>query len=570
MKRRTFLATGVAADAALGLSQTRSAKPASRLKRNYRLLWDQNHGQEGFYNPPLTAETEAQAHLGFFEGTPVDAYVCALGPDCGYTVAYPTKVPGMEFIVDRLNKGAKVGNVRIWCLAENLRRLWEQGIDPLEVQVKEARRLGIDFWFRLSMNDWHHADHEGNVYRLMGSQFYIDHPEYRIGKEGVKGWPERVAQALQSLQNYAHPQVRQLRLDIMAESCDRYDVDGFLFDFMRVPGYFPFGEEEKHLPLMTEFIRQARAILDRIGTRKGKSIGLAVRIPNTIGGSRRLGMDVPAWVREHLIDILIPSTFFAADLEEDLREWAALTRNTPVRLHPAIEEGYRAGHTAGVRTLSYHPPVLLPLTYDMIRALAARHWSNGADGLYLFNWFGTIVAYDYDPRRVLDDIGDPRRLRYKNKRYVITRTDESFTNCMPHPRQIPARLTAQPLQIRMMVADDLAAAGSRVEAITLHAHLANLTILDKVQVLFNGQHLQCQNPLAPGAYNACLTQWQNYTVPAGRVRTGDNEITFQLVEHNQRLAAELPVEVSDVELAIKYRYPNGEAEPRPPRTGGQT
>ncbi len=570
MKRRTFLATGVAAQSALGLSQTQSTKPPGRLTRNYRLLWDQNHGQEGFYNPPLAAETEAQAHLGFFEGTPVDAYVCALGPDCGYTVAYPTKVKGMEFIVDRLNQGAKVGNVRIWSLAENLRRLWAQGIDPLEVQVKEARRLGIDFWFRLSMNDWHHADHEGNVYRLMGSQFYIDHPEYRIGKEGVKGWPERVAQALQPLQNYAHSQVRQLRLDIMAESCERYDADGFLFDFMRVPGYFPFGEEEKHLPLMTEFIRQARAILDRIGTRKGKPIGLAVRVPNTIRGARRLGMDVPAWVKEHLIDILIPSTFFAADLEEDLREWAALTRNTPVRLHPAIEEGYRAGHTGGVRTLSYHPPVMLPLTYDMIRALAARHWSDGADGLYLFNWFGTIVAYDYDPRRVLDDIGDSRRLQYKNKRYVLMRTDESFTNCMPSPRQIPARLTAQPLALRMRVADDVVAAGARVEALTLHTHLANLTIVDKVEVRLNGHRLQCENPLVPGAYNACLTQWQNYAVPAGVVRAGDNEIVFEWVERNQRLAAELPVEVADVELAIRYRYPNGEAEPRPPRTSGQT
>ena len=36
----------------------------------------------------------AQAQLGYFEGTPVDAYICSLGPDCGYTVAYPTKVPG--------------------------------------------------------------------------------------------------------------------------------------------------------------------------------------------------------------------------------------------------------------------------------------------------------------------------------------------------------------------------------------------------------------------------------------------------------------------------------------------
>src|SRR5579871_4156724 len=120
MKRRNFISSVLGADLALMSrpafaqsslethSTNSSRKPTGRLARSYRILWDQNHGQEGFYNPPITPETEAQAHLGFFEGTPVDAYVCALGPDCGYTVAYPTKVKGVDFIVDRLNQGAKV------------------------------------------------------------------------------------------------------------------------------------------------------------------------------------------------------------------------------------------------------------------------------------------------------------------------------------------------------------------------------------------------------------------------------------------------------------------------------
>src|SRR5439155_26128034 len=143
----------------------------------------------------------------------------------------------------------------------NLKRLWQQGIDPLEVQVEAARRLGIDVWLRLSMNDWHHADSEGNVYRLIGSRFYSEHPEYRIGKDGAKGWPPALARSLQALQDFSHSEVRQLRLDTMAEACQRYDVDGFLYDFMRVPGYFKFGEEEKHLPTMTEFIRETRSTL---------------------------------------------------------------------------------------------------------------------------------------------------------------------------------------------------------------------------------------------------------------------------------------------------------------------
>ncbi len=67
--------------------------------------------------------------------------------------------------------------------------------------------------------------------------------------------PPRLAKILAPLQDFARPEVRQLRLDLMSESCQRYEVNGFLCDFMRVPGYFKFGEEEKNLPVMTEFIR---------------------------------------------------------------------------------------------------------------------------------------------------------------------------------------------------------------------------------------------------------------------------------------------------------------------------
>lgn len=67
------------------------SKPAGRLGKSYRIMWDQNHGHESIYNPPISCEKIAQGHFGYFEGTPVDAYVCAIGPDCGYAVSYPTK-----------------------------------------------------------------------------------------------------------------------------------------------------------------------------------------------------------------------------------------------------------------------------------------------------------------------------------------------------------------------------------------------------------------------------------------------------------------------------------------------
>ena len=105
-------------------------------------------------------------------------------------MSYPTKVRGMEFIVDRLDSGARIGESGQWRMAENLRHLWSVGCDPFDIQIREAKRLGIDYWMQLRMNDWHHVDAEGKVYRLIGSKFFEQHPEYLIGRDGVKGWPE--------------------------------------------------------------------------------------------------------------------------------------------------------------------------------------------------------------------------------------------------------------------------------------------------------------------------------------------------------------------------------------------
>ena len=66
------------------------SKPQGRLPRRYRVMWDQNHGYESMHNPPMAPETHAAGHLGYFEGTPVDACAEGIGPDAGYVCAFPS------------------------------------------------------------------------------------------------------------------------------------------------------------------------------------------------------------------------------------------------------------------------------------------------------------------------------------------------------------------------------------------------------------------------------------------------------------------------------------------------
>ena len=45
-------------------------KPKGRLGKNYRIMWDQNSGLEGFYNPLMSPEKVARPISGFLKAHP--------------------------------------------------------------------------------------------------------------------------------------------------------------------------------------------------------------------------------------------------------------------------------------------------------------------------------------------------------------------------------------------------------------------------------------------------------------------------------------------------------------------
>jgi hypothetical protein len=531
-------------------------KPAGR---RYRVMWDQNAGQELFYHPPMTAQRIAQAHFGFFEGRPVDAYVGAMGSNAGFTVGWPTKVENAEFIVDRMLSGKRVGDFKLWRHAENLRLAFEAGFEPEQIKVEEARRLGIDFWFRMAMNDWHHLGRDAEDANLWSGEFFADHPEYMIGDAGARGWPEHLWNVLRFFQDFAHEEVRVLRRDLTLEACERYAVDGFLFDFMRCPGYFKYGQEESGAALMTELMQQTRAGIDAIAARRGRPIRFAARVPNTVSGSERLGLDVKRWVRDGLVDILVPSSFFAQDTEEDVGEWVDLANGSGVQVYPALEEGHQAGHTRGFNRWFYKPPVMTPMSNEMLRGLAARHWSKGCDGIYVFNFFGVTATYDYDNREAVDDIGSELRLRHKDKTYVVARSGDSFPNCLETVRQLPAVLGSAPLRLAIEVADDAPAAKDRLSACRLQIHPLNMTIYDQIEVSLNGAVLECANPMLGGQYAVRdgAEVWLEYDLLEHLPVQGANEVSITVLQRNERLADEFQLSIEDVELEVRYAYPNG-------------
>jgi len=219
--------------------------------------------------------------LGQVAGTQVDA-VCVLS--CvGYRTIYPSRLPNLPYYGQELGTehADAARNVWYWRWGKTVSSLIESGHDPMEILCREARRLGIDIWADMHMNDWHHwdekVDAEGqDVHRqvqFLASPFFIDHPEYQIGREAVINAPAEktyTSQTVQFFWDYARHEVREFRRAIIEEVCTRYDVDGFQMDLMRIPCFFKPAEIEKNTPLMTAFIRDVRATLDRIGEKRGE------------------------------------------------------------------------------------------------------------------------------------------------------------------------------------------------------------------------------------------------------------------------------------------------------------
>ena len=177
----------------------------------------------------------------------------------------------------------------------------------------------------------------------------------------------------------------------------------------------------------------------------------------------------------------------------------------------------------------------------------------------MFNYFGTAPTYNYDNRDVLDDIGNPMRLEFKDKTYVVMRSHDSFPNCLETEHQIPAVLGPDPLPITIEVADDARGKADRLSRCRLRIHLTNMTGYDQVEVALNGELLECDTPMRAGAYYLRWVgrDWFEYDLSGHLPRRGSNEVTLRMAKRNERLADEFDITVEDIELSIRYEYPDG-------------
>ncbi len=404
--------------------------------------------------------------------------------------------------------GARAGKPRTY-----IDKWIAEGNDPPRVVVREAHQRGLDVFFSFRINDIHDS--------FMPDErptFKVENPDWMLGEQNygsVTSFPTAL--------NFAVPQVRDLKFKIVEEIFQKYDFDGLEVDFLRSSPYFMPGTEAQNAPLLTGLLQRIREHLNTRGAERGRPIRLAVRVNESLHSCRQDGFDVRAWIEQDLVDMI---ALGSGVMDIEVEEFKQLASRHGVYVYPCLY-GW--------------PSKYNPIPAELATGLALNYWAQGADGIYLFNWFphpkNNSEKHGPYMTGLMKHLGDPAALRASQQHIMFAadrgRPQRSYEHNWLHcvlPEALPLD---KPLQATIRAFERFP---EGVE-LTLQMQVQNLQTDDEIEVRLAGQ---------------LLTDWRrdanDLTAPvtATLLRQGSNPVSVQLVKRAATSAA--PRTVTALEL----------------------
>jgi hypothetical protein len=341
--------------------------------------------------------------------------------------------------------------------------------------IQAARQANMEIFASIRMNDVH--DSRFASASELNYPLKVKRPDLLLGapqalERGRGAYPaDSVMAWFWSGLDWSKPEVRGHFLDFIAFYCPQFDFDGLELDYFRHPLFFKLGEEEQNLDTMTEFVRQVRRTLDKIGQDRGRPHLLAIRVLDTPAFSRRTGLDVQRWLEEGLVDLLVVGGGYMPYAGR-LKELIDAARRHNVPAYPCLN------HFRG------------PL---QMRTVASNFWALGGDGFYLFNYFG-VTGREVNPgwgassAESLGQVGAPETLRGLDKLYKPDPgTATSYIGYNNATGQLPVRLI-DGTPVELVVGDDVeeACAGDQLEELRLRVQVADVSKTAAIAVQVNG------------------------------------------------------------------------------------
>ena len=414
--------------------------------------------------------------------------------------------------------------------------------DADQMMLDAAHGAGMEIFASLRMNDTHDS-----VFRQFLAPIKLERPDL-LCAEDLKYPRDSILHLTWSAFDYAKEEVRKMRLDFIEYNCSKYDWDGFEMDFCRFRRYFRIGDEEKNAHIMTDFVGQVRAMLNKIGMKRGRPYLLAVRAPENIHYSNRLGLDIVKWVSNGWIDLIIAGDGLKP-FSFPLKELIDLGHRFGLPVYSCISMAqFEPDNTGDDRML------------ERVRAAVSNRWLENPDGIYFFNLCcmmnsrNPVLAAEL--RKLLFEIGTPETLRGLDKVYE--------SESVPHwadwqinspPNLLPARLIDD-VPLPMFVGDPIEGAmvSGSIKDITLRVRITGIKDEENVEVRLNGAAVgvvgrMTVEGMSIGAFDHSRGTWFDAPITSVILKQGYNEVNVRPSTGSWGCMSTM---VAEVQLVVNY------------------
>lgn len=437
---------------------------------------------------------------------------------------------------------------RIMAFMNLYQDLLDAKVDWLAEASTSCRKHGVSPWVSIRMNDFHgHRNIEGSFFNVP----LLKNPAMRLQRSDYS--PTMRDPSYRTALNFEKAEVRALMFEQIREVVEDYDYEGLELDWLRNPLCCEPNATPATIAMMSDWLREVRALTQRKAKKTGRLYPLGLRIPGKLETMRSIGLDVATLCREGTLDFISPSGFWCTSWEmphDDLRRAVG----DGVAIYGVIEDGVNAFPAYSPAQKLTQRIRFLSSSREAIYANAAGKHALGIDGIEWFNFYCTDQARlpglisDYSS---LHDVHRPEFLSGQPKHYSFSTGGDSLIH-------LPFEITAQlPVMLeprrshpfRLPMSTEPADQGLEVVVQIVLKADQKVTVLP---VSFNQSwpviaHTPTDRLLFPcGSLTHHTTEHQafDFRFPLSLLRHGWNEV---VVENG----GGLPITVAGIEVAIR-------------------
>jgi hypothetical protein len=309
------------------------------------------------------------------------------------------------------------------------------GGDIVSDFTERCRQKSLTPFISLRMNDGHHLDRawtdDIKCGQISVCEFYHNHPGYCLELEAdLASWRDRV-------QNWAIPEVREYKFNLIKELCENYDIDGVELDFMRLPRLFRSYEttSEQRKEIICGFVARVRKLLDETAP-DGQHRWLCLKIPANYAMLDSIGINIEK-LTDIGVDMLNLSYGFYTAQNGDL----ALFREQAKNVALYVEMTHCAAIGRGLEKADGDNNEIIKTTNEQFYTTAASAYNAGLEGVSLFNFvyfreYGSSLkkaAVNEPPFEIIKNFRDREFLSAQPAHYFIGPhwgDDNSLPKCM--------------------------------------------------------------------------------------------------------------------------------------------